>query len=81
MDPLVFDTSPLAHFARAGWFGVLKALVGSRRAIMPVQVAEELRKAAGHEHAIGAMLQETWIEHHELTSAADSARSPDSRRI
>ena len=66
MDAFVFDTGPLAHFARAGWLGVLKSLVGSRRAVIPVQVAAELRKAAGHEHAIGAVLDATWIEHHEL---------------
>ena len=66
MDAFVFDTGPLAHFARAGRLGVLKSLVGSRRAVMPVQVALELRKAARHEHAIGAVLQAAWIEHHEL---------------
>ena len=67
----MFDTSPLAHFARAGWLGVLKALVGSHRAVIPVQVVAELRKAAGHEPAIAAMLEENWIERHELTSVAE----------
>ncbi len=38
MEALVVDASPLAHFARAGWLGVLKALVGSHRAVIPVQV-------------------------------------------
>ena len=66
MDALVFDTGPLAHFARAGWLGVLKSLVGSRRALMPVPVAAELRRTRGNEHAIGAVLNATWIEHHEL---------------
>ena len=66
MYAFVFDTGPLAHFARAGWLGVLRSLVGSSRAIIPVQVVTELRNAAGHEHAIGAVLDATWIEHHEL---------------
>ena len=66
MDAFVFDTGPLAHFARAGWLGVLKSLVGSSRAIIPVQVVSELQKAAGREDAIGAALDATWIEHHEL---------------
>lgn len=66
MDAFVFDTGPLAHFARAGWLGVLRTLVGPRRAIIPTQVASELRAAAIHEHAIGTVLNATWIEHHEL---------------
>ena len=66
MDVFVFDTGPLAHLARAGWLGVLRSLVGSSRAIIPVQVVSELRRAAGHGHAIGAVLEATWIEHHEL---------------
>ena len=68
MDAFVFDTGPLAHFARAGWLGVLRSLVGSSRAIIPVQVAAELQKAAGHEHALGSVLEAKWIEHHELRS-------------
>ena len=66
MDAFVFDTGPLAHFARAGWLGVLRTLVGSSRAIIPTQVASEFRAAAVHEHAIGTVLNATWIEHHEL---------------
>ena len=62
----MFDTGPLAHFARAGWLGVLRSLVGSGRAIIPVQVVLELQKAADHDHAMGAVLDATWIEHHEL---------------
>ncbi|MDE0065806.1 MAG: nucleotide-binding protein [Acidimicrobiaceae bacterium] len=68
MDILVFDTGPLAHFARAGWLGVLKTLVGSRRAIIPVQVSLELRQASGHEQAVGTVLDATWIELHELNT-------------
>ena len=66
MDAFVFDTGPLAHFARAGWLGVLRSLIGSSRAIIPVQVASELRRSAGHEHAMRAVLDARWIEHHEL---------------
>ena len=64
----MFDTGPLAHFARAGRLDVLRSLIGSSHAIIPVQVAAELQKAAGHEHAIGQVLEATWIEHHELRS-------------
>ena len=71
MDAFVFDTGPLAHFARAGWLGVLRTLVGSSRAVIPVQVVSELRAAAGHEQAIGAVLDATWIEHHELRTGEE----------
>lgn len=73
MDVFVFDTGPLAHFARAGWLGVLRSLVGSCRAVVPVQVVTELLKAAGHEHALAAVLDATWIEHHELRTEEELA--------
>ena len=66
MDAFVFDTGPLAHFARAGWLGVLKSLVGSSRAIIPAEVVSELKMAARYEHAMAAVLDAAWIEHHEL---------------
>ena len=66
MDAFVFDTGPLAHFARAGWLGVLKSLVGSSRVIIPLEVVSELRTAAGHEDAMAAVLEAAWIEHREL---------------
>jgi hypothetical protein len=39
---LVFDTGPLSHFARQNWLGVLKAIVGDRRALIPDVVVDEL---------------------------------------
>ncbi len=29
---LVFDTSPLSHFAKENWLGVLRAVLGDRKA-------------------------------------------------
>ena len=71
MEPFVFDTGPLAHFARAGWLGVLKALVGQRRALIPMQVAAELQAAAAREPSIRAALDVEWIERHELVTDAE----------
>ncbi len=39
LEAFVFDTSLPSHFARVVRFGVLGSLVGSSRAIIPVQVA------------------------------------------
>lgn len=71
MNAVVFDTGPLAHFARAGWLGVLKSLVGSRRAIVPVQVVAELRRARCDEREIAGVLDAHWIEHYELHTNAE----------
>lgn len=73
MDAFVFDTGPLAHFARAGWLSVLKSLVGSSRAIIPVQVVSELRNSAFHESAIETVLEASWIDHHELSTDEELA--------
>ncbi len=67
----MFDAGPLAHFARAGWLGVLKSLVGSSRVIIPEEVVSELKSAARYEHAMAAVLDATWIEHHELRTEAE----------
>ena len=45
---------------------MLKSLVGSSRAIIPAEVVSELKMAVRHEHAMAAVLDATWIEHHEL---------------
>ena len=41
VETLVFDTSPLTHFARQNWLGVLKAVVGQRKAPIPDVVVDE----------------------------------------
>ena len=71
MEPFVFDTGPLAHFARAGWLGVLKSLVGRRSALIPMQVAAELQAAAAREPSIAAVLDTGWIKRHELGTDAE----------
>lgn len=63
---LVFDTGPLSHFARAGWLGVLKAVVGSRTAVIPDVVEDELRTGADRERSLQAVLDATWLERRVL---------------
>lgn len=65
-ETLVFDTSPLSHFARHNWLGVLKAVVGDRQAIIPDVVVDELSAGAVRDSRIQAVLDATWIERREL---------------
>lgn len=65
---LVFDTGPLRHFAINNWLGVLKAVVGRRRAMIPDMVVDELVRATGSHPEIQAALDAGWIEHHDLSS-------------
>jgi predicted nucleic acid-binding protein len=67
-DILVFDTGPLSHFARQNWLGVLKAVVGDRRAIIPDVVVDELCDGAARDSRIQAVLDACWIDRRELCS-------------
>jgi predicted nucleic acid-binding protein len=66
VDLLIFDTGPLSHFARENWLGVLKAVVGSRTAVIPDVVVAELHVGAARDGRIKAVLDAGWIEHREL---------------
>jgi predicted nucleic acid-binding protein len=61
-EVLVFDTGPLSHFALADWFGVLKAVVGDRIAVVPDVVATELRAGGAIDSRIPAVVEASWIE-------------------
>lgn len=69
--PLVFDTGPLCHFATAGWLGALKAVVGTRRAIIPETVVAELQQGAQADPLQQQVLDADWLEHHALTAPAE----------
>ena len=69
--PLVFDTGPLCHSATAGWLGALKAVVGTRRAIIPETVVAELQQGARADPLLRQVLHAGWIEHHALTTQAE----------
>jgi predicted nucleic acid-binding protein len=70
----VFDTSPLAHFARQGWLGALKAVVGDRTALVPDVVVDELRVGSGQDSRIRAALDAPWLHRRELV-ADDEVRA------
>lgn len=70
--PLVFDTGPLSHFAKAGWLGALKAVVGDCRAVIPDAVVAELQAGARTDPRLHTILDADWIEHHLLTTDAEA---------
>ncbi|MBI3687919.1 MAG: hypothetical protein HY241_11405 [Actinobacteria bacterium] len=61
-DVLVFDTSPLNHFARAGELGTLRNLVKGFACVTTRAVIDELRKGAERHAEIGDALDLEWIE-------------------
>lgn len=65
---LVFDTGPLSHFARQGWLGILRAVLGDRTAVVPDTVVAELREGVHGRPYLQAVLDAHWIEHHDLTT-------------
>jgi predicted nucleic acid-binding protein len=58
----VIDTSPLSHFARSQWLGVLKVVLKDVRALMPDVVEAELRTGAAQHSYLQAVLDADWIE-------------------
>jgi predicted nucleic acid-binding protein len=73
VEILVFDNGPLSHFARENWLGVLKAIVGDRRALIPDTVVVELERGARTDPRIQAVLDAGWLERHQLVAPAEVA--------
>ncbi|WP_103338102.1 hypothetical protein [Amycolatopsis sp. CA-126428] len=70
-DYLVFDTSPLAHFAQRDILGVLKIVAGTRRVLIPDMVAVELGEMTVRDERIKATLNADWIEQRELRTVEE----------
>lgn len=70
--PLIFDTTCLSNFARAGRFATLEAIVGTRRCIAPAEVMHELQAGSETIADLVEVLTADWleslklIENHEL---------------
>lgn len=67
-EVFVFDTGPLSHFAKEGWLGCLRAVVGTRRAIIPDTVVRELQEGVHRYPHLQAVLDASWIEQRELVT-------------
>lgn len=76
-ETLIFDTSPLCHFARADWLNVLKAVVGEREALIPDVVVSELRLLGTSDSRVLAVLDTPWIQHRELRNPDEIAAFAD----
>jgi predicted nucleic acid-binding protein len=59
---LVFDASPLVHFARAGEFEVLKQLVNGYRCVTTRAVRDELQRGAAKDARLHEALNVPWLE-------------------
>jgi predicted nucleic acid-binding protein len=57
----VFDTGPLSHFARGGWLGALRFLIGNQPACIPEAVARELADGQHKYQHLGLVLEASWL--------------------
>lgn len=63
---LVFDNTPLSHFARAGRLDVLEDLVAAYRCITLAEVANELHAGLAEHPSLAKVLAAPWLEVIEL---------------
>ncbi|WP_260195408.1 hypothetical protein [Actinophytocola gossypii] len=68
---LVFDNGPLCHFAREGWLGILRTVVGTRTAVVPDTVVDELRAGAQGRPHVQLVLDAPWLHHRSLVSETE----------
>lgn len=62
MTTLVFDNSPLSHFARAGRLAVLDRLTASYRRVVPDGVLEEIRAGEEQYPPLADIRNLDWLE-------------------
>ena len=67
MSPLVFDNTPLSHFARARALPALQGLAAGYRCVVPAEVVRELIAGIQAHPAISATINLPWLEVVELT--------------
>jgi predicted nucleic acid-binding protein len=65
---VAFDTGPLSHFAKQGWLGILRLVVGERRTVVPDTVVAELQAGLAGRAYLQLVLDAPWIEKRDLTS-------------
>lgn len=68
---LVFDNTPLSHFARAGRLGVLEKLVGPYRCVTPAEVINEIHAGTSEHPSLSRVLSAQWLEVVELLQVAE----------
>jgi predicted nucleic acid-binding protein len=63
---LIFDNTPLSHFARAGWMSALAKLVAPYRCIAPAEVTAEIHRGLEQHPSLATVLSVSWLEIVEL---------------
>lgn len=71
MTALVFDNTPLSHFARAGALPVLEAITSGFRCVASAEVIQELISGVSKHPALAAAVSLPWIEIAELSDAGE----------
>lgn len=67
MTVLVFDNTPLSHFARAGALPVLESITAGYRCIAPAEVIQEIIAGISQHPALAGAVSLPWIEVAELS--------------
>jgi len=67
VSTLVFDNTPLSHFARAGALPVLESITAGFRCLSPAEVVQELIRGATKHAALAAAVSLPWLDIVELT--------------
>jgi predicted nucleic acid-binding protein len=62
MSTLVFDTSPLSHFARAERLGVLERLLKAYRCVAPRAVLDEIADGEAKHPPLATIRSASWLE-------------------
>lgn len=65
-ETLVFDNTPLSHFARAGRLDILGELVAAHRCVTLAEVATEIHNGLTEHPGLAKVLAAPWIEVVEL---------------
>jgi predicted nucleic acid-binding protein len=63
---LVFDNTPLSHFARAGRLDILEKLVSPYRCLTPAEVTSEIHDGIAVHPSLAKVLSAQWLEVVEL---------------
>lgn len=74
MRALVFDNSPLSHFARAGELPTLEAITDGRRRCVVQEVIAELERGVRSYPALADVLESQWLERVQV--AGPDSESP-----
>ncbi len=66
MSPIVFDTTCVSHFARAGRLDVLKSVTDGWDRIIPNEVATEVQQGVEGHPALSSVFSQQWLRIVEL---------------